>query len=1030
MTDYEDLLAAVASGRAAFVLGTGSTILATQNRDLTWAKLLSGGLSWLADKNFLREAVKDRLVAQLEFAVAEDEIADLLSVAERLSSELRRPGPITMANWLRDNFGSLSVRDKRVAVALQKFGRPILTTNYDTTLEAILGYQSVTWREPNLLQQVMTGEMTEAVGHLHGVWTDGDSVVLGVGDYTNLLSSTPAQELQHALHSMNSLIFIGFGAGLDDPNFHALTEWWKLKLGTTAHRHYQLCRDEDVATLEVAHATDNVRVVSYGKQFSDLPRFLETMASTLFPGKKVARDAPLIPPGVAAARGRSVILERVREEHIFVEKLDDDDSRSSSDLLIPPVLLPMPQEQFAAAQKTEDDLRPRRYDSHQEASLPGVVLLAAGEQVGLTSALEWMLDQNVQNDDTTTPLLVDYRRLQKTRRPLEGAIRRQASQAMLIAGKTDPLPRLALAIDNLSETPSDRFETVVQELQQLQTSLVVLGCREGEEASIHASLSAAGVECRLRYLGRLNRRDIRALASLAAPTKSVKLADRAVDVLNREHLPRTPFYVGLLLTLLLEKEAYMSTSSETALLDAYVNLLMGRGDPQDDARFTLDALERSDILSSIAEIYVKRRVGSISQADFIEALGAYFKAVGWKETPYLVFKNFHDRRLLTLRGDQVSFTQSSYLHLFAAKRAVHDEDFRAMLMAEPLYFSPIIRHYAALTRNDRSLLELVGSVLDQADAFSSSPTRLFARTTTEVESPEDTPSLIDEVFDRIEARSSAIESNAVVGSEVRREEVDWLDTMVDEDEAPFPLLDLDSAPALIKLTTIVVLVSTVLRDSELVRDIDLKRSLLRRICALFGRAADALDSSPEFEKALDEAASLRYSGKKMTEGRRRAWQETFRDAAPVLSSFGLMSLNLSSRKLLVVLEELMADETFLASPHEAVMGALLGYDVQAPQWPQWFFKVRQLHGSTLAAREGLMRVAQVAFQRHKLSGADREILLDAISENWASGFAFPNDRARKSSIGRYRQRLDQHHALSTAGQLKAGDTVLSEVMSD
>ena len=58
------------------------------------------------------------------------------------------------------------------------------------------------------------------------------------------------------------------------------------------------------------------------------------------------------------------------------------------------------------------------------------------------------------------------------------------------------------------------------------------------------------------------------------------------------------------------------------------------------------------------------------------------------------------RRIRLNQHGQIKFSQSSFLHLFAARRAVESRDFRIYLCEDPLFFPPIIQHYAALARND------------------------------------------------------------------------------------------------------------------------------------------------------------------------------------------------------------------------------------------------------------------------------------------------------------------------------------------
>jgi SIR2-like domain len=100
----------------------------------------------------------------------------------------------------------------------------VATTNYDGLVEEVTGWPVVTWRDGVRVQRVLRGD-ERAVVHLHGYWGDPVSVVLGVRSYEAVLGDAAAQGLQRAVAGMRSLLFVGFGAGLADPNFAALRAW-------------------------------------------------------------------------------------------------------------------------------------------------------------------------------------------------------------------------------------------------------------------------------------------------------------------------------------------------------------------------------------------------------------------------------------------------------------------------------------------------------------------------------------------------------------------------------------------------------------------------------------------------------------------------------------------------------------------------------------------------------------------------------------------------------------------------------------
>ncbi len=130
--------------------------------------------------------------------------------------------------------------------------------------------------------------------HLHGWWDDPESVVLGIRSYEKVLGDAHAQAMQRALRSLRTLLFVGCGAGLGDPNFGALLEWSRGVFAGSQTRHYRLALESEVAELQRQHPDEErIIVLSYGKGHGDLAPYLRDLA----PAPKAV--PPLPPPDKA-----------------------------------------------------------------------------------------------------------------------------------------------------------------------------------------------------------------------------------------------------------------------------------------------------------------------------------------------------------------------------------------------------------------------------------------------------------------------------------------------------------------------------------------------------------------------------------------------------------------------------------------------------------------------------------------------------------------------------------------------------------
>src|SRR5262249_14259739 len=150
-------------------------------------------------------------------------------------------------------------------------------------------------------------------------------------------------------------------------------------------RHYRLGLDQEIEALAEVHKDERIAPVSYGISHETLLAFLRS----LIPLRDTSAKVVSISTAAAPKRSAEAIEARVRTETIMADYLSDIDTRNLTDILIPPVLLPVTQEQFVQSLALDEQIRPKRCDPYQEVRDHPHLLIAAHETAGLTSALEW-----------------------------------------------------------------------------------------------------------------------------------------------------------------------------------------------------------------------------------------------------------------------------------------------------------------------------------------------------------------------------------------------------------------------------------------------------------------------------------------------------------------------------------------------------------------------------------------------------------------------------------------------------------------
>ena len=227
----------------------------------------------------------------------------LLGVAEQITVKLGGPTGGEFKRWLRETVGSLPLRFGDVPRALDELGVPLLTTNYDDLLERATGLRALDWKDTADVEHVLRGG-DRAIVHVHGYWRRSESLVLGVRSYEDILRDPHAQAVLHALRMTKTLLFVGFGAGLDDPNFGGLLRWTREVFQSSEVRHFRLARADEVAKVQAQHRPEErIFVLPYGTKFNDLAPFLAELAP--------AKREVAVPPEPLAVEPREAPTPRI-----------------------------------------------------------------------------------------------------------------------------------------------------------------------------------------------------------------------------------------------------------------------------------------------------------------------------------------------------------------------------------------------------------------------------------------------------------------------------------------------------------------------------------------------------------------------------------------------------------------------------------------------------------------------------------------------------------------------------------------------
>ena len=280
------LKADYARGNVVTICGTGVSVAACENQDVegfkvaTWTGLLKHGVKHSQEIG----AIDGDDAECLSSLIKNGKTDFLINAAETISQRMMNKSSGTFRDWLEQTIGQLKVKDRRIVDAITALPGILATLNYDGLLELPSGRRAVAWTKAEETQEVLRGEKRDAVLHLHGWFREPESVVLGLSSYIRAKEHPHAKAVLRLLAIDRTVVFVGCGDTVKDPNFESLIEWGKEALKDVSPRHFLLCRtSEKDAIQKKLHGAPWLQPLDYGAEYCELVPFLTSLTPAHHP---------------------------------------------------------------------------------------------------------------------------------------------------------------------------------------------------------------------------------------------------------------------------------------------------------------------------------------------------------------------------------------------------------------------------------------------------------------------------------------------------------------------------------------------------------------------------------------------------------------------------------------------------------------------------------------------------------------------------------------------------------------------------
>jgi hypothetical protein len=339
----------LASGQVVVVVGSGISVaacgqqLVEGHQVASWRGLLEHGVERLSG---IGAADGDAELLRGWIGSGKPDL--MINAAEIITDRLKARSEGIFRGWLAETVGELRIQEATLLQDLAALPGLLATLNYDHLLERATGHPAITWQEPNAVQEVLRGHRL-AILHLHGEYQKPESVVLGLASYHKVKNDAHAKAVLQWFTLGKTLLFVGCGDTVLDPNFQQLIAWGSEALQDVVPRHKLLCRASELAGCQQKLAAAPwLQPIAYGDDYASLGPFLRSLvpAGAVVAEATAAGAGASAPSGVRLAQAPSLDLSGYREAmakyygHLNLEELDATSSDMPRGIRVTEVFIP------------------------------------------------------------------------------------------------------------------------------------------------------------------------------------------------------------------------------------------------------------------------------------------------------------------------------------------------------------------------------------------------------------------------------------------------------------------------------------------------------------------------------------------------------------------------------------------------------------------------------------------------------------------------------------------------------------------
>ncbi len=281
--------------------------------------------------------------------------------------------------------------------------------------------------------------------------------------------------------------------------------------------------------------------------------------------------------------------------------------------------------------------------------------------------------------------------------------------------------KIVLLIDNLDYKELQKNEDKLKQLHRFileYENLQIIATGEGDilgSVPPIEYIEYCKIPFKKYFIQNLTVKEIKSIMKMWTPNEdSLKIdfrIDKMVSDFNSYSLPSTAMSVSLFLWS--TENSDRKPINNAVLLEIYIETILEKLNQENIYRSSFDFKNKLQLLSKIAqEMLLKSEDDySLKFSEFIAVIENYLiELVGFDYDSKVISEYFIERKIfIKYQGNRIKFAYSCFFNFFIAKRMEFNEEFKEFVLGEDEYFKYIeeIDYYTGLTRSDKKLLSTI-----------------------------------------------------------------------------------------------------------------------------------------------------------------------------------------------------------------------------------------------------------------------------------------------------------------------------------